>query len=167
MRVVFIRHASAEPTGAGGDAGRKLTKAGRKEAQNTAKALLALGVKLERVLTSPLDRAVETARLTAEAHGGAEVEVVDFLAPPGDTPAMCERLDELNEEGLGAVGLVGHAPSMDEFVARLAADTDDVGTRMNKAGAACIELPPAGSGDSPELRWLMRRKQLAMLAEGA
>jgi len=164
MDVFFIRHASAEAAGAGGDAARKLTDKGRDESRAAAAALAALGVKLELILTSPLPRAAETARIVAKAHGGAKVEVEDAAGPPGDARTLCRRLDELNAAGVEAVGVVGHAPSMDAFVARTAAGTADVGTSLNKAGAACVRLPPPRSPEPPELRWLMRRKQLAMLA---
>ncbi len=163
MQVVFIRHASAEPAGAGGDQARRLTGGGRKESKATGGAIRALGLKLQQVLTSPLVRASETAQIVAEAHGGVEVAPADFLAPPGDGEALRKHLAKLNRRGVETVALVGHAPSLDELIAA-ALGVESIASSLNKAGAACVELPPAGSSDRPELLWLMRRKQLAALA---
>jgi len=163
MQVIFIRHATAEPAGAGGDAARRLTAKGRTGSAAAAEALSAMGVKLARVLSSPLVRAMQTAGIAAEAHG-AELEEAEFLAPPGDAKAMRSRLAKLAGEAVETVGLVGHAPSLDELLGELAAGSDDIGVSLPKGGVACVELPPAESGDAPELRWLLRRKQLALLA---
>jgi len=163
--VVFIRHASAKPAGAGGDEARRLTEEGRKESHTAARALQALGLKLQRVLASPLVRATETAGILAEVHAAAGPEEAGFLAPPGDAGRLRRRLAELDREGVGVVGLVGHAPSIDELLAALAAGARDIGASLTKAGAACVGLPAPGTGDPPELRWLMRRSQLGRIAE--
>ena len=164
MQVVFVRHGSAEPAGAGGDAVRKLTDVGRGEVRTTAAALATMGLKLERVLTSPLARAVETARIVADRCGGAKIEPAEFLAPPVDAAALAARLAELAGEGVQAVALVGHTPSLESGIGALVADDPRMGLSLSKAGAASVVIPPAESGDRPELQWLMRREQLAIIA---
>ena len=163
MRAIFIRHGSATPGGEGGDAPRTLTEAGRAEVRTTASALAAMGAKAQLVLTSPLARAVESANIVAGAHGGAEVEPAEFLAPPVDARAVASRLAELTAKGLQAVALVGHTPSLEKCIGHLIAGRA-VGMSLSKAGAACVDLPAEGSSDGPELLWLMRREQLAALA---
>jgi len=164
MQALFIRHGSAEPAGAWPDADRALTEQGRQEVRRTARALTAMGVKLERVLCSPLTRAVETAGIVAEVHGGAEVDPAEFLAPPTDAKALRKRLAELAGQGLSAVGLVGHTPSLEACVAALVGRSGAIGLSLSKAGAACVEFDPDEPGGGSELRWLMRREQLAMLS---
>ncbi len=164
MQALFIRHGSAEPAGARPDADRALTEQGRREVRRTAKALTVLGVKLERVLTSPLTRAVETAGIVAEVHGGAGVDPAEFLAPPTDPGAARKRLVELAGKGLSAVALVGHTPSLEACVGALVGRAGAVGLSLSKAGAACVEIDPDDAPGSSELRWLMRRQQLAMLS---
>ena len=165
MQAIFIRHGDAGPAGAGPDADRKLTQEGRNQSLTAAEALRAMGIKLERVLTSPLARAVQTAGAVAEVHDGAKVEVAEFLAPPGNAKALRERLAGLAAEGTSAVGLIGHTPSLEECIGRLVAATRGLGLSLQKAGAACVQVPPPESSDDPELRWLMQRKQLAMLSK--
>jgi phosphohistidine phosphatase len=164
MQAVFIRHGSAEAGGTKPDADRQLTEEGHAEVRATAEALRRMGLRLERVLTSPLARAVRSAGLVSEAHGGAAVEVAEFLAPPADAKALRRRLTELAGADVSAVGLVGHTPSLEACIGELIAGPARPGLSLSKAGAACVELPPAGSADRPELQWLMRREQLAALS---
>ena len=164
MDVVFIRHGSAEAAGAGGDKARLLTAEGQAESRATGEGLGRLGVKLQRVLTSPLVRAVQTAGIVAKAHDGAPVEQTPMLAPPADAQAVRSRLAQLLAEGLDAVGLVGHAPSLDECVGVLVAARPKIGLSLSKAGAACVRLPDDWPDAMPEIRWVLRREQLALLA---
>lgn len=163
MDVLFIRHASAEAAGAAGDPARRLTQKGRSESRLTARALAAMGAQPQALLTSPLHRAQETAEIIASTLGAPDPVAADCLAPPGDASALCGRLIQLNAAGVDAVAVIGHAPSLDEFIARLTANTNDVGTSLSKAGAACVALPAPDSGQPPQLRWLMHREQLAMI----
>ena len=163
MDVIFIRHGSAEPAGAGGDEARQLTNQGREEVATTAAALKGLIKKLDLVLTSPLVRAVQTAEIVAEAFGAA-VEQDELLAPPARPKPLRRRLDELSRRPLAAVALVGHAPSLDEYVGDLVAGTTAIGLSLPKSGSACVSLPEPGADEGPELRWLLRRKHLALLA---
>jgi len=165
MLAVFIRHGTAGAAGRGGDAARKLTNVGRDEMQATADGLRAMGVRLDCVLTSPLLRATESAGITAKAHGRAAVEVAEFLAPPGDPKACRGQLDKLDPKKVRAVALVGHTPALEECIGQVLIGARQMGLSLSKGGAACVELPEAGSADPPQLRWLMRRDQLAMLAK--
>jgi len=166
MDVLFVRHGSAEPAGREGDSARRLTAEGKEESRRTARALVAMGVDLQAVLTSPLVRAAETAGIVAKVLGASDPIQADCLAPPGDVEELRTRLKGFEADGAKAVAVVGHAPSLDEFIARLAAGADDVGISLSKAGAACVTLPAPRSAKPPELRWLMHRRQLAMIAGG-
>ncbi len=167
MQAIFIRHASAEPVGAAGDAARALTETGRAEARTTAAALRAMGVRLERVLTSPLARAMETAGIVSEVHDGAPVEPAEFLAPPVDGQALVERLMEFQGQEMGAVGLIGHTPSLERGIGRIVANDPCLAVSLSKAGAAAIVFPKPDTDQRPVLQWVMRREQLAVLAMGA
>jgi phosphohistidine phosphatase len=164
MKVIFVRHGEAEEAGKGGDESRRLTRAGRKDVQNTAAALRRLKVKLEAILSSPLLRAEQTAEIIATSHGVSEVEISQLLAPPTDAKALRSRLGQLLAEGFQAVAVVGHAPSLDDCIGMLVASRPRIGVSLSKAGAACVELPEDWPDAMPELAWVMTRKQLAMLA---
>ena len=68
MRVVFIRHATAEARGENAQ-GQKLTPRGIREAKTVAVALRNLGLVPQKVLTSPLLHAAETAAIIAHDWG--------------------------------------------------------------------------------------------------
>jgi phosphohistidine phosphatase SixA len=70
MKVILVRHAEAEPRGNYPDDGaRPLTKNGVKVQKQVAKALARMGTSPDRIVTSPLVRANQTAMITAEAMG--------------------------------------------------------------------------------------------------
>ena len=164
MQVIFIRHGSAEPVGQAGDAARGLTDAGRREVRATCQALKALDVRLQRVLSSPLTRAIQTAGLVAEAFEAHGPDAVGFLVPPGDFQEMTAVLADMLAEEVPAVGLVGHSPSLGELLVELIGGRPCGSVSLSNAGAACVAL----AGDQKaELRWLMQHSQLALLAPKA
>ncbi len=167
MQAIFIRHGDAAPAGRGADANRKLTDQGRAQSLTAAEALKSMGVSLELILTSPLVRAVQTAQAVAEIHDGAKVERAEFLSPPADIKALRIRLAALAGEGVSAVALVGHTPSLESCIGELVAKTGRLNLSLQKGAAASVEVPPDDQSDLPELRWVLRRKQLSLLARPA
>ncbi len=163
MQVIFIRHASPEPAGSEGDAARELTEKGREEARATGKALKVLGVDLQRILSSPLVRAVQTGEILSQVHQQAEVLDVGFLVPPGDFEGLFTVLEDLANEGLETIALVGHTPSLGELLGMLVIGKPNIGVSLSKAGAACVVL--SGGDEPPQLRWVMRRGQLQKLSQ--
>jgi len=165
MQVIFVRHASAQPAGAGGDEARALDEEGKAQARATAEALKRLGVQLEMILTSPLLRAAQTAEIIAEVHGGPEIERDQLLAPPADHKALRGRLAQLLAQGREVIAVVGHAPSLDDCIGVMVAARPKIGVSLSKAGAACVRVPTEWPNARAELRWLMRREQLEILAK--
>jgi phosphohistidine phosphatase len=156
MELFLIRHAEAAPTGAGGvqdDAERPLTPAGRAQCQALAQALIHMGVRFDRVATSPLLRARQTAEelLANWPIPLPELDLCDALAP-GAKPRKLARY--LWKKGVGSIALVGHMPHLAEHAAWL------IGSKkaqlgLAKAGVAhieCEKLPAKGSGS---LTWLI------------
>jgi phosphohistidine phosphatase len=153
--MVLLRHGTAVPHGAAGldDADRPLIPAGEREARNAGRALRALRVKPDRVVTSPLVRARQTAQLAA-AELGVKVYEDDALRPgfsSGDLDALLAR-----HRG-ECVVLVGHDPDF----SGLLRDTAGANVAFPKGGVATVDMP------SGELRWLMRPRALRLLAKDA
>jgi phosphohistidine phosphatase len=154
VAIILVRHAEAEDRALGTpDPERTLVAAGRRAARATGKALAALKVEPQYVVTSPYPRAHETAEIIAHELG----------APLADDPALLGlELDDL--AGLTArhgddLVLVGHEPDFSALVHAI------TGARISfpKAGAAAIE--PI-EGQRGELRWFLRPRALAMIAGG-
>jgi phosphohistidine phosphatase len=160
MQILFVRHATANPAGRGGDAARKLTDKGIQEARMLAGALEAMGVSADKVLTSPLVRAAQTAAILGQRMGAAVGET-DLLGPGGDRDELRSVLKQLAAEGVQTVALVGHTPTLEQMIGELIAGSPAVGLSLSKAGAALVEL--ADNARSAELRWLLRRSQLELM----
>jgi phosphohistidine phosphatase len=105
MRLWLLRHGEAEPK-ARTDAERNLTVAGRIEVENSAAYLR--GQPLQAILSSPYQRAQQTAEIVRQALGftGA-VETVPWLTPESDPNDAMLYLDRRPEQNLL---LVTHQP---------------------------------------------------------
>ena len=153
--MVLLRHGTAVPHGAAGldDADRPLIPVGEREARNAGRALRALRMKPDRVVTSPLVRARQTAQLAA-AELGVKVYEDDALRPG----FASSDLDALFTRHPGdCVMLVGHDPDFSGLVR----DVTGANVSFPKGGVATVEMPRG------ELRWLMRPRALRLLAKGA
>jgi phosphohistidine phosphatase len=155
MKLYLLRHATAA-TVAASDADRPLTKEGEAEARIVGTALSRLKITPGHTFSSPLLRAEQTARIVA-----GKFDTLVELANNTSTPALLRALHGYrNEESLL---LVGHMPSLAEHLAALIGAGHDAGLSFGKAGIACVELPELQAGKG-ELRWLLRQKQLRLIA---
>jgi phosphohistidine phosphatase len=143
MRVLVVRHGIAIDDAPGlGDEERYLTSEGRQKTRKVAEALKLHGVKLERILTSPLVRAVQTAEILARELGCPDVRVSMSLVLGSTMASIDAAIAGCSEvEGLA---LVGHEPTMSAVAAHL------LGLRafprsFKKAGVCAIALPSAGA----------------------
>jgi phosphohistidine phosphatase len=154
VAIILVRHAEAEDRALGTpDPERRIVAAGRRAARATGRALAALKVDPECVVSSPYPRAYETAEIIAEELG----------APLAGDPALlgveAADLAGLTQRHGEELLLVGHEPDFSALVYAI------TGARISfpKAGAAAIE-PIAG--ERGELRWFLRPRALAMIAGG-
>jgi phosphohistidine phosphatase len=151
--MLLLRHATAVPHGSAGldDADRPLIAAGEREARNAGRALRELNVRPDRIVTSPLVRARQTAQLAA-AELGIKAYDDDALRPGFSH----EALDALFGRHAGdCLVLVGHDPDFSEVIR----DVAGAKVEMAKGGVARIDLP------SGELRWLLRPRALRLIAK--
>ncbi len=111
--LVLLRHGIAEPRQAGRDhPDRPLTAAGRQRTQLVMAALVQRGLRLDRLLTSPYRRALQTAELALEAGLSSALSVDERLEPGGALETVLTPFD-------GAIGLVGHEPDLGDLACAL------------------------------------------------
>ena len=155
--LLLVRHAIAEPRGSEwpDDSIRPLTRKGKARMREIARRLMAIGETSDVVLSSPLKRAFDTARiLTEEWTSSADVEVLEALAP-GETPA--KTIAAVAEKATGArVALVGHEPDLGELAAWLIGAKQPVPFR--KGGVARIDLESLSRPREGQLVWLATPK---------
>lgn len=162
--IYIVRHGIAEDySAAGSDAERRLTNAGIEKTRRAALGLERIGVAPDLILTSPLCRADETARIIAEVLGGVALRQTRTLAPGG-------RFDEIVAEMTkapkpAAVMVVGHQPDLGMLASLLATgDPESAFLPFRKAGAACFEIAGSPSSIHGTLQWFLTPSQLRFIA---
>lgn len=168
LRVVVVRHGPAEtrdPARWPNDGLRPLTRKGIAQTRRSAAGLAALLGRVRVVATSPAVRARRTAELIADALESSPRPVV---WPELDAGLLASPIFGPLRRAAGAnrtVALVGHEPTLAEFVG-LALTGEGVGVvRLTKGGAACLEFSSAVRPGAATLIWLLTRKQLASAGE--
>ena len=153
----LLRHAHAgDPMKWGGsDAVRPLTEKGRLQSESLGLFLARAGFRPDAILSSPLTRAVETARLVA-APLGVTVNVVDELGAPLDLDALEALLRSAGDPRRPV--LVGHDPDFSLLAAELIGISD---LPMRKAAIARIDTPRPLAPGRGILRWLLPPDLLA------
>lgn len=159
MNLYLVRHGESGKSLADmkQDTKRSLTSEGRKEVEEIADSIVRLGVKFDEIATSPLPRAIETARIIAKRQRKAKLLVWDELKPEGDRRAMLSRLAKMGHES--EVLLVGHEPYLTSVVADL------MGARpktilLKKAGLVRVRVTSFAPSVKGELRWLLSPRVL-------
>lgn len=121
MDLYIIRHADAVALGERGvtkDADRPLSAEGEAQSRTVSVALQRKGIRLNKVLTSPLLRARQTAEnmLRDWSAPAPELVMCDELAPGVRPRKLARFLRKINEQ---SVALVGHQPDLSEWAAWL------------------------------------------------
>ena len=141
--LYILRHAEAEPD-ARTDAERALTSKGRDQAKAVGRFCLQRQIIPVVILTSPLVRAQQTAKLVWKELGEeAKLETAPFLSAGMNPETAFAQLAKLS--GLGALMLVGHEPDFSEFIAA-AIGSGSESIHLRKAGLAKLTLPEAKPG---------------------
>lgn len=157
FEIYLIRHGIAEErNGRVADEERTLTDEGRKKMRTIARRLHSLEVHFRVLLSSPLVRAMQTAELLVEADLAERIETFAPLAPGGSLSSLRHWLRA--SPGGGAIGLVGHQPSLGLWAEELLWGTARQGFDIKKAGIVRISLSePQAPGT---LVWMLTPKVL-------
>ncbi len=142
-QLLLLRHGiAADPAPGQADAERPLTEAGRRRTSAVLQRLVQLDWGCDRLLSSPLLRAQQTAELALAAGLAPQLELAQALAPGGEAPALLRTL-----QGHGVswrrLALVGHEPDLSTLAAGLIGASPG-SLQLKKAGVALLEWSPAG-----------------------
>ena len=159
--LLLLRHGIAEERSpARADTGRELTAAGRARTRAVLEQAARLDLRADRLFSSPLVRAWQTAEIAREAGLAPAIELAQALEPGGDPlPLLAAWFDQGGVPGPCRLILVGHEPDLGLLAASLlGAPPGSIALR--KAGLALLRLPAVDIGDSlagrARLEWLMR-----------
>ena len=131
LDLVLIRHGIAVPRVQGLDhPERPLTSRGRQRTHAVMQALLRRGLVLDRLISSPYLRALETAQLAVQVGMVPQLERDDRLRPAGSALDLVQRLQ-------GRVALVGHEPDLSQLACGLIG-LAPARIRLKKAGLVLL-----------------------------
>jgi phosphohistidine phosphatase len=146
MIAGFFRHGPAVERGSSemADEDRPLTPSGRKKTLLAARGLRRLDLGFERVLTSPLPRALQTAEILCHVLKLGKPAIDDRLLPGS---AARRVLEILSGDG-DATLLVGHEPDLSKAVLQAVGALGRESIELKKAGFALVRLE--GAAPKPE-----------------
>ncbi|HLJ76254.1 MAG TPA: phosphohistidine phosphatase SixA [Acidobacteriaceae bacterium] len=145
MNLYILRHASAGTRRKNPviDVKRPLDKDGKQQSILVGTYLSALNVQFDRVVSSPLKRALQTASLVANETGyDAKIEISDALTPEATLQKFQDLVRNLSK--FENVLVVGHNPNLPIFLSSLIAPSGRISIRLRKGAIArvdCTRLP--------------------------
>ncbi len=157
MELYILRHGIAEEAKAGmKDADRALTPEGKEKLKAVLRRARAAGVKPDMILTSPFRRAVETAKIAAEALGYGEELLKAKALIPGANPK--DVWDDVRvHKDAGQLLLAGHEPLLSQTIGYLLG-VPSLQVDLKKGALARIDLDRFGAQPQGVLHWLLTPK---------
>jgi phosphohistidine phosphatase len=149
MLVWIVRHGKAEPGSASGkDEDRALARKGERQAAWLGGEIGRRKDRPGRIVSSPIRRAIETARLINKSLAAPLVTSVSLETGKPPSAAVI-LMSELDEAGDGPVMLVGHNPQLEKLVGALTAGPG-ADAEMKTGQAVLVDVnpeQPIGTGE--------------------
>jgi phosphohistidine phosphatase len=164
MELLIVRHAIAcerDRLRWRDDGARPLSPVGIRLSRKAAAGLKQFSKVPDRLLTSPLVRARQTARILTDVAGWPRAEEAAELLPGGAPLAV---LTLLGRDRSKRVAIVGHEPGLSALLAAcLLGDGGTLAVDMKKNAVACVSFDGAPSAGRAVLRWLATPRMLRRL----
>jgi phosphohistidine phosphatase len=161
MELLIIRHAIAFERDRhrwADDGARPLSTAGINRSRKAAAGLKELCKVPDRLLTSPLIRARQTAKILTEVASWPPAEIVPELAP-GEAAAAVLTL--LAKDRSMRIAVVGHQPDLSALLAAcLLRDGSTLPIEMKKNAVACLSFDGKTQVGRAMLKWLATPRML-------
>jgi len=162
MVVYILRHAIAVQRGTSGypNDDRPLTEDGKAKMTKAAKGIAEVVDGIDVILSSPLIRAHDTARIAAEAlRAENKLEVCKELLPGSSLKNLFAYIAKY--KGLNSIMLVGHEPDLGYIASALLGYEDSV-VEFKKGALCAIEVSTLPRGKA-KLLWHLQPKHLRAL----
>ena len=165
MDLYLVRHAAAFGRDSArwpDDSKRPLTPEGEEEFRLAARGLTRIASRADAILSSPYQRAWQTAQILSELDSWPVPETSPVLEPTLPPQKVALAMEDYT----GTVAVVGHRPGLHELAAYLlTGEADGVEITIKKGGVACISFDDAVEAGAGELRWLLTPEALSSLAD--
>ena len=156
---------------AGGNTGDvPLTIVGREEIAIIARSVKALNLRFCAIVTSPLKRAVQTAKIIAKVLAIEDrISIWNDLVPEGNRSKLYNRLNQYTRES--SILMIGHESYLSNIMYDMIFQKNRVNQlgriNLKKAGLAKIRVISLTPNISGELRWLLTPRILKLLKKGS
>ena len=167
MDCILLRHGIAveRDEWEGLEADRPLTERGAKRVVQVAAGLNRLDVQPTHILSSPLIRAIETAKIVHRSlRVRSAIQIVDELLPDAPPDRFLSILHNLPPDA--SVLCIGHEPQLGMAASVLLSGRATTSFPLKKAGACLIELSLQAKPDRGVLRWWLTPRQLREMGRG-
>lgn len=165
MIIYFLRHANAGQrlSNPRRDEKRALDKDGIDQCGIVGRALAALDVQVDAIISSPLKRATQTASLVGnELSYEGKLQLEDALQPGATYVGFREMLGKHAKQE--AILVVGHNPNLSEFLGRAISEPgNEAGIELKKGAVAKVEI----GRNAGVLQWCLTPKILRSLYTAA
>lgn len=146
-----------------GDPERRLTEAGKQEVLEIAISLKSLKLSFDCIGSSPLVRALETAKIMARTFKRSKrLEIWDELSPEGQRTDLYDRLSKMKDDS--KILIVGHEPYLSDLIGDLITNKEGSRVALKKAGVAKVAVDSLIPKASGELKWLLTPKQIKKIS---
>lgn len=166
MNLFLLRHGIAAERSAKKypqDADRPLTPEGRDRLRRVARALHALELNFDLILSSPYLRARQTAEIVAEALGlSRRLQFSDRLAADGNGRELIQELAARRPLPANPL-LVGHEPYLSHLASLLLTGGDGLELVLKKGGLCKLALDRLSPRPRATLEWLLTPRQMALM----
>jgi phosphohistidine phosphatase len=160
MLLYIHRHGDATVQGYE-DTERPLSSQGKEQSLAVASALKVLGVSLDAVISSTLERAKQAGKIIEKELEVKKFSMTQYLIPGSD---HLELIKQLNELTLSQVLLVGHEPHLSALLSLLVNGKTYSHIEIKKASLALVETPIPIEKGKGALKWLMNVDLLNRIA---
>lgn len=166
MNLYLLRHGIAVERGTPGyakDADRPLTPEGERKLRLIAKAMQALELSFDRILSSPYLRARQTTEVVAKSLDLCrKLDFSDSLVPDGSTQKLVAVLNRLRPAPEDVL-LVGHEPYLSGLISLLVAGQESCSVVLKKGGLCKLTTESLKHGRCAALEWLLTPRQMALM----
>ena len=166
MDLYIVRHAAAferDPDRWPDDSKRPLSPGGEEEFRLASRGLGRIAPRMDAILSSPYQRAWQTAQILAGLDSWPAPKSFPVLEPTLPPERAVAALEAYSEAG--SVAVVGHRPGLHELAAYLlTGQSDGLKVGIEKGGVACLGFDGPVKPGAGELRWLLTPAFLRYLA---
>jgi phosphohistidine phosphatase len=127
--------------------------------KRAARGLRSLVPTIDLLITSPFRRAVQTARIIAEAYGGLSVVERDELVPGAPSKRLIDWIAARPKTPTACV--VGHEPDLSELLTVLLSDDSKQPAKLKKGSVSLVQFEGGIAASRGTLEWYHPASELA------